>query len=270
VAVPTEICRANSPEGEFLRGANIDKSWVTSSGYMNCVSASGKYLGQMASVKSLEEFRKLPESERGPGAVQVPDLKPTEVLIPSPPPGGIVLKVFGRFLARDESGGLRPAQGEDFPQFHGDEESIRYHRFLFEPNTEYLWMTQAEWQSLVPSDPAPGDRFDVAPALAERLARFHLSPRRALTSEDGIVPKKEVRTARLALQVENVTAQQIRLRLTGFVHTGSEFDAAKATSPQGPLAFGYATPMHGILVYDRARQALVRFDMVAPGDVWGR
>ena len=41
-SVPTWVCRKESPEGEFLRSANIHKQWVTSSGYMSCVSASGK------------------------------------------------------------------------------------------------------------------------------------------------------------------------------------------------------------------------------------
>ena len=31
-SVPTWVCRAKSPEGEFLRGAGVDKQWVTSSG----------------------------------------------------------------------------------------------------------------------------------------------------------------------------------------------------------------------------------------------
>jgi hypothetical protein len=44
----------------------------------------------------------------------------------------------------------------------------------------------------------------------------------------------------------------------------------KATSPNGPLAFGFATPIQGILEYDRNKKAFVRFDIVAPGEVWGR
>ena len=51
---------------------------------------------------------------------------------------------------------------------------------------------------------------------------------------------------------------------------GTEFDATKATTPNGPLGFGYDTPIHGILEYDRAKKVFVRFDIVAPGDVWGR
>lgn len=270
VAVPTDICHAKNPEGEFLRGAGIDKSWVTSSGYMNCVSASGRNLGGMASEQVLEAFRKLPAAERTPGGITVPDMKPSEHLIPAPPPGGLVLKVHGRFLARDARGELRHIKGDDFPQLRGKDDAIRDLQFLLEPNTEYMWLTADEWKALVPASPSPGDKVPVAPAIGERMARFHLSPQRALTSEDGIVSAKDVKSAALTLVVEDVSPQRIRLRMTGFVHTGTEYDEAKATSPNGPLGFGFATPVHGILDYDRTKQAFVRFDIVAPGDVWGR
>jgi hypothetical protein len=59
---------------------------------MTCVSPGGKLLGQAPSAEVLEEFRKLPASERGPGAVKVPDLKPDERLIPSPPERGPVAR----------------------------------------------------------------------------------------------------------------------------------------------------------------------------------
>lgn len=88
--MPTEISRAKGPEGEFLRGAGIDKHWVTSSGYMSCVSPSGKWLGHAPSTKVLEAFEKLPKDEREPNAVKVPDLKPSEAVIPIPPEGGLV------------------------------------------------------------------------------------------------------------------------------------------------------------------------------------
>jgi len=106
----------------------------------------------------------------------------------------------------------------------------------------------------------------VASAISERMARFHLSPRRALTSEDGIVASKDIKEAKLTLVVDDVSPQRIRLLLVGFVH----HDNAKATSPNGPLGFGYETPIHGVLEYDRKKEAFVRFDIVAPGEVWGR
>ena len=268
--MPTDVSRAKGPEGEFLRGAGIDKHWVTSSGYMSCVSPSGKWLGHAPSAKVLEEFEKLPKDEREPNVVKVPDLKPSEQLIPTPPEGGLVLRVHGRFMGRDDKENLRAVKGDDFPQIRAKESSIRSHQFLFEPNTEYMWLTKEEWQSLVPAKPVKGDKLPVASAISERMTRFHLSPRRALTSEDGIVAKKDIKEAKLTLVVDDVSSQRIQLLLVGFIHHGSDYDNAKATSPNGPLGFGYETPIHGILEYDRKKEAFVRFDMVAPGEVWGR
>ncbi len=260
-AVPTELQNAKNPEGEFLRAAGIHKQWVTSAGYMTCVSASGKFLGGAPSAKVLEEFHKLPEAERKPGTVVVPDLKPGERVIPSPPEGGLILKVHCRFLSRDDKGQLRHAKKEDFRQIF---------TFMLSPNTEYMWLTKEEWQALVPAKPVKGDTIEVPPAISERMARFHLSPARALTSEDYIVPKSALKKATLKLVVDDVAAERIRLGLSGFVHWGSDYDETKATSPNGPLGFGFATPIHGILEYDRTKKAFVRFDVVAPGDVWGR
>ena len=268
--MPTEVCRGKGPEGEFLRAAGVDKQWVTSSGYLTCLSAGGKLLGHAPSATVLETFRKLPEAERAPGAVVVPDLDPGERVIPSPPEGGLVLRVHARFLSRDGNGGLRPARGEDFPLTRGDPKVIERIQFLLSPNTEYLWLTREEWQALVPADPVRGAELPVPAAIRERLARFHLVPRRALTSEDGSLPKKAVQAAALTLRVADVSSGRIRLALEGFVHTGSAFDAAGATTPNGPLPFGFATPLYGTLDYDRTRQAFVRFDVVAPGEVWGR
>jgi hypothetical protein len=266
--VPTEVCRLKGPEGEFLRGAGIDKHWVTSSGYMSCLSAGGKWLGHAPTAKVLEAFQKLPEAERKPGAV--PELGPGERVIPSPPEGGLVLRAHARFLSRDDRGGLRYARGEDFPLTRGDAAVMRGIQFLLSPNTEYMWLTREEWQALVPARPMKGDKLPVPSAVSERMARFHLVPRRALTSEDGILPKAAVNKAALTLVVEDVSPERIRLGLEGFVHTGSEFDAARATTPNGPLRFGFATPLHGVLEYDRARKVFVRFDVAAPGEVWGR
>ena len=269
-AVPTWVCWAKTAEGEFLRGAGIDKQWVTSSGYMTCVSPSGKMLGHAPSPKVLEAFRQLPESERIPGAIKVADLTPAEILIPSPPADGLVLKVHARFLSRGRNGELRYAELEDFPLMPGAPESRRSYQLFLEPNTEYLWLTAAEAKSLVPDQPIKGQTFDVPAAIVERMARFHLTPRRAMTSEGGILSKKDIRSARLTGVVEEVSAERLRLRLTGKIHTGSVYEAEKATTPNGPLAFGFTAPLEGLIEYDGSNPRIVRFDLVALGEVWGR
>lgn len=261
-AVPTQLCRADSPEGEFLRTAGIDKQWVTSSGYFSCVSPNGKTIVAGNNVKlALEEFRKLPESERKPSTAELAALAAAEEVVPSPPKNGLILRVHGRFLARDEKGELRHAVKSDFRSI--------YDAFL-PPNTEYMWLTEDEWKALVPENPAKGQELVVDSAIGTRMARFHLTPQRALTSESGQRSVSEVKSTELKLVVDDVTADKIRMNVQGFIHWGTDFDAAKATSPNGPLRMGYEAPIHGIVEYDRKKQEFVRFDMIAPGDVWGR
>ena len=269
-SVPTWLCRTDSPEGEFLRRANIHKQWVTSSGYMSCLSAGGSMLGKRPSVEVLEKFRSLPDADRQPPASQIPVLKEEQVVIPSPPEGGLVLRVHARFLTRETDGQLRHATASDFPLMVDKPDVQRSWAKFLQPNTEYMWLTRDEWRALVPTDPVNGGRREVDAAIAERMARFHLTPQRATTSEGGIKSRQSVKEARLALVVKEVSAQHIRMELEGSIHWGSDYDASKATTPNGPLAQGYETQLHGQLEFDREKGKFTRFEIVAPGDVWGR
>src|SRR5262245_28644774 len=236
---------------------------------MSCISPSGKLLGHAPSQKVLEAFRKLPESERGPGAVKVADLQPSERLIPAPPQDGLVLKVHARYLSRDSQGELRYADVEDFPLM-GKTSDRRGWLLFLQPNTEYMWLTADEAKSLVPPKVVKGGEFAIPSSLVERMGRFHLTPRRAMTSEGGILSKKDIKTAKLALIVDDVSPERLRLRFTGFVHTGTTFDKDKATTPNGPLGFGFKAPLHGVAEFDRVKNRFVRFDLIALGEVWGR
>jgi hypothetical protein len=265
-AVPTWVVGAKGPEGEFLRAAGLDKRWVTSSGYMSCLSASGKPLGDGPSTAVLEKFAKLPESERKPGALQFPPLAESDRTIPSPPQGGMVLRVHARFLSLD-NGKLRYARDEDFPLMRLRSESSGQ---WLQPNTEYMWLTAQETKSLLPVKLVKGYSAAVDSRIAERMARFHLTPQRAMISEGGVIGRENVRSAKLSLVVEDVSVQKIRLRLTGFIHWGTTFDKDKATTPNGQLLQGFQTPLDGILEYDRTKGVFTRFDIVAIGEVWGR
>ena len=269
-SVPTWICRKDSPEGEYLRGANIHKQWVTSSGYMSCVSASGKLLGRRPCAEVLKAFQELPKSERQPRAIKIDALKPEDAAIPSPPKDGLVLRVHARFLHREKNGDLRHAKSTDFPLMRDNPNVLRSWQLFLQPNTEYMWLTHEEWKAMIPAEPVKGSKLMVSSIVAVRMARFHLTPQRATTSEGGIKSKRSVKQARLALVVKEVSPQQIRMELGGFVHWGSDYDQSKATTPNGPLRQGFETPIYGRLEYDRAKKAFSRFDVIAPGEVWGR
>jgi hypothetical protein len=265
--VPTWVLRADSPEGEFLRTCGC--KWVTSSGYMDCVSAGGKRLGHFPSPKMLEAFHKLSVEERQPNGGKLAPLKAEQHVVPTPPKNGLVLKVHTRALSRDEKGTYRKVVVEDFPLWKGGQKTFVETNHYCGPNTDSMWITEEEWKSLIPAKPVKGERREVGKAITERLALFHLMPRR-LTSEGASWGRSQLRIVKLVLIVEEVSKQRIRFRAEGFAHLGSNYEAAKATTPNGPLAFGFEAPLHGIVEYDCTRNVISRFDLIALGDVWGR
>lgn len=269
-SVPTWVARHPGPEGEFLRGAEIHKQWVTSSGYMSCVSASGKLLGRQPTADVLEAFQALPASEREPGAVQVPPLPEADRVIPAPPADGLVLRVHARFLAKDKSGELRAADVTDFPLMVESPGTQRTWKTFLQPNTEFMWLTSRESQSLIPANPESGMKLNVDADLVQRMARFHLTPQRATTSEGGIIRQSSVKSASLDVVVTEVTADRIRMKAEGRIHWGSDYEPELATTPNGPLKQGFETLIMGRLEYDRRNKVWTRFDLVAPGEVWGR
>jgi hypothetical protein len=238
---------------------------------MDVVSASGKHLGHFPSQKLLDEFNKLPDEDRRPNGGKIPDLKLGESAVPAPPKNGLILRVHTRAMARDGKGGYRAVAVEDYPLAKGDVKHFEWLKSFgnFGPNVDSMWLTEEEWRGLVPAKPTRGERFDVAPAVTERLARFHLVPHKMVGGGGGW-GKKAVNKASLNLTVEEVTEGMVRLRAEGFAHLGSAYDAEKATTPNGPLGHGYEAPLHGLLEYDRKKERFTRFDLIALGDVWGR
>ncbi len=259
-------------EGDFLRKSLGPDFFPTSAGYMECVSAGGKRLGGGNLKKVLEAFHKLPQGERKPGAVKVAALGAvdTAVASPQPPPGGLIVKLYGRLMSRETDGPIRKAHLKDFPLLKGYQpDSAGRVGYLFEAHTDFLWLTQAEWQALVPIHPKKGDTLAISPAIVQRICRYHLVPER-IYGEGGGWGAKGIRAAKLTLTVVAVTSDAVRFQLHGFAHLGSVYDPAKATTPNGPLPIGYEANLDGILIYDTGKKAFTRFDAVALGDVWGR
>jgi hypothetical protein len=278
VSVQTQIVRnRKDAERDFLRNTLGPDFFPTSNGYMQCISASGRKLGEVGSPyggdpkRALELFNQLPESERKPGAVKVPELEPDlAVALPAPPVNGLVLKCFGRFLTRDNGGSLRLANARDFPlmaNFKPDQ--LIEAAYVFEAHTDFVWLTEAEWKSLNPENPKKGETLAVPTQITRRICRFHLIPERIYSGFGGWGPKG-IRSADLTLTVDDASASAVRLRLGGNIQLGSVFDAAKATTPNGPLSIGYEPRIDGIVEYDLVKKVITRFEMVALGDVWGR
>jgi hypothetical protein len=223
-----------------------------------CLTADGKLLayknaGQNADVmrdvlkRALVAWKKLPEAQRKPGAMQVEDparldRRYTRKL----PPGAVVVKVYTRILDRDSRGAFCKGTCETL----GGDKAARDH----------LWLTAADLKALVPADARVGDKFPLPPAIAERIARFHLIDN--TRGEPPMWKKQEIRRNDLTLTVTEATDKRVQLRLEGTTLVASDADVDKAVR-------GFDARLLGSLGYDRSRQALDRFDVVAVGDCWG-
>jgi hypothetical protein len=222
-----------------------------------CFTASGKFLSynnhqDVDGVREMLEqglaaWNRLPDSERRPGAVKVPELGKLDAeFTRQPPAGGLVLNVFTRILDLDDAG--KYSRGScDFP---GGEL----------PGRDRMWLKRSEWQRLVPATAKQGDHFAMPAAVTERLLRYHLVD--DTRGEPSFWEAKEVRKKRLTWTVEEANDKELRLRLDGSALLATDEDPAKAER-------GYDVRLFGYLHYDRTRAKIVRFDILALGEHWG-
>jgi hypothetical protein len=251
--------RRNDAEGQFFRKVAQQGPRKNSGTKQNvyCLTASGKFLaarpGDVATPYMLEmlrrglaEWNKLPESARKPGAIKIGDPgKPDPRYSRTPPEGGLILNVHARIL--EKSGG-KWKKGKC--KFVGGDQASRDH----------LWITAAEWQSLVSAEPKKGDSFAMPARIGERILRFHLVDN--TRGEPPMWQAEQIRSSKMTWTVEEATAAKVRLRLDGSALLSTGANAAKSDR-------GYDVRLRGYLSYDRRKKAVERFDMVALGDFWG-
>ena len=273
MSVETSVVRQrDDAERRFLEMALGKNFFPTSSGYMECVAANGRHLGNGGDpFKALAAFRRMPAKARAPGAVKVADLvaDPT-VASPVPPAGGLILKVHARLLRRNEDGSLGHCTPGDFPLMAKERARRKKAlRSFLEASPDFAWLTEQDKKQLIPASPKVGMTIAAPRAVVVRICRFHLTPRRVY-SEGHEWSDGDVHEAELKFVVEVVNDKLIRMRAEGAAHMGSTFDASEATTPNGPLMLGYAPEFSGTIEYDRIARRFTRFDLVALGDGWGR
>jgi hypothetical protein len=253
--------RRQDDEGKFFRavasqGPRKGEGGATRQG-IYCLTADGKLLayknaGQAPDVmretlrQGLKEWKKLPAERRQPGAVRVDDAGTVDkAYARTPPPGGLILRVYTRILER-ENGAYRRGTCETL----GADKAARDH----------LWITEAEWKSLLPREPRTGDTVKIPGNLAERILRFHLTD-----NTRGEPPKwqrEELRRHELSLTITEVTANEVQLRLQGSALLATDADPSKAKR-------GFDVQLVAQLRYDRRNKQFDRFDLIAVGDHWG-
>ena len=254
--------RRQDAEGEFFRQVS-DQS---PRGHQNATrqgiylfTAGGKLLayknaGQNADVMrevlrdALAKWAKLPASERAPGAVRVPPLDQLDKgYVRTPPAGGLILNVHARALEKTKgSTGVADAVCRTGD---GDEAS-----------RDHLWITADEWRAMVPKDAKVGAKVALPPAVVHRIVRFHLIDN--TRGEPPMWTREDVKAAELGATVESADDAHVLLKLQGkaLLAAGANVDSSKR---------GYDAALLGYVRYDRAKDRIDRFDLVALGDHWG-
>lgn len=209
------------------------------------VTAAGKILGQHERYPSeairegLAAWNALPEEERKPRAVSGVPRVAGYTKPPDPPRGGLILKSHVRALQRDPDGELTWTGPVAV--------SSGTYELPPEPQLDHVWLTEAEWRSMVPVDPQVGDVLKVKPQIAQRIATFHLSDK-ALGCCAFLWEKAK---GEIKLRVSNVSESTIEMDLTGMARIGND-----GTFP---------VRLQGRLKVDRKKNQFTRFDMIALG-----
>jgi hypothetical protein len=257
--------RRNDAEGKFFvsmanQGPRKGEGGDTRQG-IYCLTADGKLLayknvGQNPQAmrdllrEGLSKWRKLPDSDRLPGAFHVPDHGPMDhSFFRSPPAGGLILNVYARALDRKQDERIWAFTDAVCKVGSGDEAS-----------RDHLWLTDAEWRSLLPANPRQGDKFPMPIGIAERVLRFHLVDN--TRGEPPMWRREHIRRSELIWHIEDVRAETVRLRLEGSVLVATSKDLAQAER-------GYEATLLGYLTYNPISRDIRRFDLVSVGDHWG-
>ena len=230
---------------------------MTSSGRLLEGSVKGPDGLAPALQEVLNAYAKLPDAERRPGSVDG-EIKPQ----PLPPVGGLVLTIYDRPLGRDAKRQYRLPEGDDFG-------GLRTHAPHGQRSS--LWLKKEEWKSLIPDNPKVGQSLNAPAKLAKRIWLYGLVPQSLWVVEESWKPDS-VRDGQLKVTVEDVRANQVRLRLHGSVllsgpgmlHTWPDRKFVKNIENR------YDASFEGIIEFDYAKNRITRFDVTTLGDFSGR
>ncbi len=253
------LAKTDGEAGEFIK-ANRHPSGgncfvLTTPSGKKLAGGNGSGGAADALARGLEKWKQLSDEERKALPKGTPAV-PSEASLCKPPEHGLVVKSYIRNLARDSAGKLTvitPADLKD-RKAYPDWNSI-----YIEPTRYNVWLTEAEWRSLIPEKASKGDRIPVPDGIRMRLFRFHLV--NGTFGLPGAWRREDVRSGSLTLTVEE-TAPVLRMRLEGSALLASDADMSRAVR-------GYDCRLLGVLEYDTQKKTIARFDAVAVGDYWG-
>ncbi len=258
--------KTDGEDGQF-----VERLGKRDSNYFHVATPTGKLVegfflsGVNRNNKALVEgawkkWRQWPEAERKPPAFQLEDITTPNALLQAPP-GGLVIRVYTRNMKRDAQKEFTRITKHDLrdKSTYRDPTWNWANGIYTEPMPDVMWLTEADWKSLISRSPKKGDRFDVPEPVQKRMLRYHL-----IDGTYGLASawkRRDVQHAELTLTVEETTPV-LRMLLQGTALLDNGRDDSKGSH-------GFDAQLTGILEFDPAKEAFTRFDIVAVGDCWG-
>ena len=127
--------------------------------------------------------------------------------------------------------------------------------------SDMLWLTEAEWRSLIPADAQPGTAREVAAPIRERFFSTI-----GIDYMEGSVNSLPVRSSIMSLTVTEHDARGVTLRLDGYGHMGEPFSEQTRDNPHSR---GCEIRVRGRGHYDAESRKIDRFDVAGSGQAWG-
>jgi hypothetical protein len=251
--------RGNSQELEFCQQVRAGGN------HLVVATAAGQTLGkgdlrlrQKELDGALQEFAALPREQRTPALADPASAQPPKRAVPRLPANGLILRGYCTYLRHDRNQLVRST--EFYYKQNPD-------RWKVETQSDFLWLTESEWKSLIPANPKPGDRQEI---LAPIQKRFYGTI--GIDYMEGSVSALPTRKSTMALVVEKTDGATLVLRLEGHAHLGHERAPLLLGEEQGGVQEGRGCELRllGTVHYDRKKQAITRFDAVGVGLAWGR
>jgi hypothetical protein len=206
------------------------------------VTPNGTFLSKDP-AEALKKWKKLPTSKRK----HLEDLgKYDSKLDPSPPPNGLIINVYARSLRRGDGG--------RFEYYRGKADSTR------EAGRDHLWLTESEWQSLLPTRPEAGHTQAVSGVIVDRLCLRYLITLAGVGGFGGPRSRDSLYARELHVTVEQISPESLQLRLHGSCRVATARPEALIAETNDK---GDYYQLLGYLKYDVAKKAITRFDLIA-------
>lgn len=247
--------RGNSHEVEFCQSAGAGGN------HLVAVTASGQAIvdgkENRGHVRLLEKdlaplltaFRVLPEGTRKPKLPDPKSATPAKRPVPKASKNGLVVRGYCTYLKTDERGKAQRAKRLYYQQ--------NPDAWAAETQNDMLWLTEAEWRSLIPKISTAGTEIIVPEEIQRRFFSTI-----GIDYMEGSVNALPLRKSTMTITVEKPG----QLRIEGSGKMGEAYTDQSKTDPR---TRGCELQVTGRIDYDPEQKKITAFDLVGIGEAWG-